>query len=419
MGLVDQWLGITAGRQAADEKQIELETKKKALTDLLNPPTLGQELHAPTSTPEQDAAFTQAMKDYQIRKAALPTASQVQDNASLGIPAAPAPVEPVNPIAQKREEFAKNIGLRNADQLSIPEKQIPNIEKLQQGNYWAGRNETSTTNQLLKNQATTQKQSSLTLDPASVDFYASSLLTTGQLPNMGMGSGAARLQIMNRAAAMAKEQGLGDQALALNKATYAAGQAELTNLQKNRGMIDAFEATANKNITLVRNLAGALDNTGVPALNKWINAGKKAVVGDPAVTNIDLAIRGLVGEYAKVVTTVTGSGTTAEAARSKIEADLNNAQSPEQIYGVLDTMAQEMNNRKTSYDDQLDQIKSQMIGAGQTGATPKVVVQPGKLSDDLAAAEAAIAKGADRAKVRARLVQAYPAQTKAISARIK
>ena len=114
---------------------------------------------------------------------------------------------------------------------------------------------------------------------------------------------------------------------------------------------------------MVTGLAQKVDNTGVPILNKWINAGKRSVLGDPDISALDANIKATVNEYAKIVGGGTGGGATAQGEISKIEGLLSSAQSPAQIENVLNVMRKETANRMQSFKDQKSELTSSMIPA--------------------------------------------------------
>jgi hypothetical protein len=111
-------------------------------------------------------------------------------------------------------------------------------------------------------------------------------------------------------------------------------------------------------------------------INQWINAGKRAVVGDPDLSAYDLAIKGTMNEYAKIVSGSMGNTAVAEGEIKKANDLLNAAQTPEQVNAVLDMMRRETQNRMAGFDDQIGELKNSMRsprpqpGAASVSAKP-------------------------------------------------
>jgi hypothetical protein len=112
-------------------------------------------------------------------------------------------------------------------------------------------------------QKAAQAQTDVTeLTPEGVDAAALMFSKTGQLPALGMGDKTTRKQIINRAAQLTP--GLD---IASAKADFGANTATLTQLEKQRAAIGAFEQTAIKNIDVFLETAGKVVDTGSPLAN--------------------------------------------------------------------------------------------------------------------------------------------------------
>lgn len=232
---------------------------------------------------------------------------------------------------------------------------------------WLKNTQSEATNKIAASGAMQRRQDQTQLSPSEVEFYGQQFRQTGQLPSLGMGAAATRIQIMKAAAQQAQDAGQTGEAMGLNQAVFKAGANELANVQKNRGQILAFENTAQKNLDIAQGLSDKVDRTGVPILNRWILAGKKSVMGDPDVSSFDAAVRTAINEYARVTTTVTGGGVTSDQARKEVEDLLNTAQTPQQFNSVVQTLRQEMENRRSGYESQIGQIKNEIGNYGNPG----------------------------------------------------
>ena len=150
--------------------------------------------------------------------------------------------------------------------------------------------------------------------------------------------------------------------LKLAHARYTSDTAELTKVKQQRGQISTFEKTAEKNLDIMRGLSNKVDRSGTPVINRWILAGKKGIKGDPDVAAFEAAMTTFAGEYAKIMTSATGSGVTSNEAREEIHRIINTAMTQGQISEVSDILHREMGNRISSFDEQIKTTEDRIGG---------------------------------------------------------
>ncbi len=229
--------------------------------------------------------------------------------------------------------------------------------------------------QRVKEHLAKQNEDAVPYAPQTIEYEAQMYNMTRVLPSMGFGKASteARKQIQNRAAEIAKEQGASPADVLARAQFVKSSQSELTKLMSQRGPIIAFSTTAHLNLKIAKELSEKRDDSGVPVANRWINAGKMSVQGDPDVAAFNAAIRIAINEVAKVTSSVTGGGVTSDAARKDIESVLNMAQTKEQVRKVLDdVLEKDMANRIVGYEERIkatqDQVKALMTPPGTTPA---------------------------------------------------
>lgn len=219
------------------------------------------------------------------------------------------------------------------------------------------------------------------LTPEGIDIAAEKYRMFGEMPAMGMGDKTTRPKIINRAAELAAQAGDDAQATVLRQAANKSAQSAMGPLIRQQQVVMAFEKTAMKNADLVLEQSEKVDRMGVPAIDRWIQAGKESLAGDPEVAKLNLTVRTLVNEYARVTTTVTGGGITSDTARKEIDTLLRSAQTKDQVKGVIDMMRREMANRADSYTAQINELKGS-IGPVPKGTTaPEQTMAPAAQSD--------------------------------------
>jgi len=196
--------------------------------------------------------------------------------------------------------------------------------------------------------------------PAAIENAAARYNIDGTLPPMGMGKSGvvARAAILNRAAELASGDTGEEQRVRqlANKASSAA----LSKLQAQQTMVGAFERNFNKNADLVLEQSKKVDRTGMPIANKWIQAGKRAVSGDPELSAYDANIKATANEYAKIVSGSMGNAALAEGEIKKVESLLNAAQTPKQVEAVITMMKRETANRMKGFDEEKKALRGSM-----------------------------------------------------------
>jgi hypothetical protein len=197
-------------------------------------------------------------------------------------------------------------------------------------------------------------------DPAMVDREAAKYNQTGELPG-GFGMADFRKVVMTRASELANEAGTSPNEQIQNKAVYGATKTALGGLVKQQTMINAFTDNFDRNAALVRTIGQDVDRTGVPVINRWFQAGKRSLTGDPALAKFDVGVKTLVNEFTRITTTASAGNTQmAEQEIAKVEKLLSTAQTPEQFEAALSFMESETQNRKGSLATAVD-IKRQEL----------------------------------------------------------
>ena len=187
------------------------------------------------------------------------------------------------------------------------------------------------------------------LNPAALDMEATQLLLTGQMPSLGMGGTRERVQVINRAAEMAAEQGHTVEDYIAGRATWKADVSSLSQITKISDAVQGFENTALENMKVAESLMnkGAGTRAG-PVINRWFQAGKSAT-GDPDVAAFNTAMGTVAGEYGKIISGGSASiAATPEGARKEAADWLDKIQSPEAIRAQFSVARRDMENRKNS-----------------------------------------------------------------------
>lgn len=223
------------------------------------------------------------------------------------------------------------------------------------------------------------------LTPEAIDDAAFQYNTTGVIPPLGQRSGETRGKILNRAAELAAGSGPGE-TVANRLEGKATGQA-MGQLQKQQAMVGAFENTFNQNADLALAYSKRRGQDGMPAIQKWINAGHTAIGDDPDLAAFNLYTKSALNEYSKIISGSMGNTALAEGEIKKVENLLNTAQTAEQYEAVIKAMKQETQNRLKGFEDQRAQMRKSVLpkssnrGRTMEPPTQELKLEPGVTTD--------------------------------------
>ncbi len=190
----------------------------------------------------------------------------------------------------------------------------------------------------------------------------------------GTRNAALSVRVLTRAAEIAKQSGtsvadiVGDQQF--RKATSAALQAQA----RTQAQIKTYINTFDQNVSSLRAAVPAGAANSAPIINRWIQAGRQAIQGDPAVTALNTWMIAVRDEYAKILSGSTGSAGITDASRSEANGIIAKIDTPAQMYAALDVMHDESRHRLNSGQDTINELNRQLRTQSANAAPqPKVI----------------------------------------------
>jgi hypothetical protein len=165
-------------------------------------------------------------------------------------------------------------------------------------------------------------------------------------------------------------------------AEYKATSASLKKLQITADAVDAFEATAGKNLDTFLELSRKLADTGSPLFNAPYRKFKEGVEGNPDMAAINAARATAVAEIGKVLSGGTGGGALTEGARHEVESLIKPDATLEQIAAAGNVLKRDMANRKTAVQAQLDEMRGRISGKrkpAESEGTSAAKLNPGEI----------------------------------------
>lgn len=201
---------------------------------------------------------------------------------------------------------------------------------------------------------------------SALDFAAQNYRQTGQMPPGLYRSPGTIQAIINRAAQL--DQEAGGAGIAGNKAIYQANEGSLKNLQKNYDQVQAFEATAEKNMDLLQQTAKSIPDLQGRFANVPVRMFNARMLGTENMAKFQTALYTAQSEAAKVLNSSNATGVLSDSSRHELQQIIDGNVSYKALVGSLDTLKQDMNNRTQSYQLQIGDIQKRIKGAGS--ATP-------------------------------------------------
>lgn len=175
-----------------------------------------------------------------------------------------------------------------------------------------------------------------------------------------------------------KQMNVSPEDVASGRAARVADQASLTQLTKMQGGVEAASNTMKNSIRLASELIGKGGATGQsPIINRWIQAGRRSVLGDPDVATFNNHLDTVADEYAKIMGGgVNGSAAATDSARADAHARINKADNAQTLKQVLAGLIQEAEGRNASNAAQVETVKARLAGYGSGAASPAPVQAP-------------------------------------------
>jgi hypothetical protein len=214
----------------------------------------------------------------------------------------------------------------------------------------------------------------------TIEMDAWRYLTDGTLPtNIGRGMQGAKqsTEIRNRAAALAKEMNMSPDEIRMAQLTNKTQVQAIGQLAKARAQILQFEKTARYNADQALVTSEKVDRTGVPVINRWLQAGRSEIAGDPDTKVFHAAMETFISEYARVMSGGYGAAQTFEGAQLRAHQLLNTSATKDQVRKVIGQLKIEMGNRVKALDDQMGEERRRLrSGIGKPQLEPAPSPQP-------------------------------------------
>lgn len=170
-----------------------------------------------------------------------------------------------------------------------------------------------------------------------------------------------------------KEMSVSPEDVASGRAARVADQSSLTQLTKVQGGVEAASNTMKNSIALAKELipkGGAQGQS--PVINRWVQAGRRSILGDKDVATFNNHLDTVADEYAKIMGGgVNGSAAATDSARADAHARISKADNAQTLQSILDGLVQESEGRNRSNLAQIAAVKARLSGYGSGAASPQ------------------------------------------------
>jgi hypothetical protein len=161
------------------------------------------------------------------------------------------------------------------------------------------------------------------------------------------------------------------------KGGVQADIASLKKMQTNFDNVTAFENTAGKNLdTFLKTAKGVIDS-GSPLINSPLRSVSDRMAGSDKQAAFNAARATALTEISKVLNSSNASGVLSDSARHEVGELIGPNATLKQVYAAANILKQDMANRRTSYQDQINEIKGRMSGHPSQPSGGDFIVQNG------------------------------------------
>jgi len=211
----------------------------------------------------------------------------------------------------------------------------------------------------------------------ALDFAVKQYFLTGK-PPVGLGrSGVGAVKFWERANQLAQQSGQSVSDIVGAQNARQANAAALNSMVKMKAQVDQYSGTLDNNIKLLEKAIPKGAATSAPIINRWIQAGRQSIQGDPDVTRLNILVGAVKNETAKLLSGAVGAQGITDAARRQSDDFFSNASNDQQFYAAIDTIRSETSGRRGALADTISNLNRQLRGLPpQPPSSPKANAAP-------------------------------------------
>jgi hypothetical protein len=146
----------------------------------------------------------------------------------------------------------------------------------------------------------------------------------------------------------------------VNDAVYTSNTGALKNLTNIFATAKVAMGTAIEHGERIKKLTETLGANLPLVINRWINAGRKQILGDKAVNDLDTALNAYATEFTRYLTTMTAGGVVAQREIEHARNVLNSAMTPEMLISAVDEIQGLMDDKRSVFQHEINSLKTEL-----------------------------------------------------------
>lgn len=214
----------------------------------------------------------------------------------------------------------------------------------------------------LKGDLKTAEMEAANLSPQALDNAAEVYILTGRIDSFGRGGKQQKVAVQNRAAELLDQRGSNINEAQAQWGTTAATKKALEFQIKQSSQITSAINQLDAGIAVTEDIIkkGALGPSGAPVVDRWIQAGRRTIEGDPEVARLDAQLRLIATEWAKISTNSLGSSELSVTAQEKFDKFLSSIQNKDTLQGLFALARMDGVNAAHSRQAEIDRLTSDL-----------------------------------------------------------
>jgi len=191
-------------------------------------------------------------------------------------------------------------------------------------------------------------------------YMAASISMYGRAPVGFSRFNPAAISSWNEMAETLQKSGVSPERFAANQSIIRSQAAALTDLEKRRNVIQAYEGMAVRNIEVLKKLSEEVDRTGSKLANKPLLWLEQNAATDPKVSTYLLQTEIVRREIAALTTSPNLTGVISDTSRNEIMSVISENLPDAALKAVLDRAIGDVHNRSRGLDDQRNKVLGEM-----------------------------------------------------------
>lgn len=216
----------------------------------------------------------------------------------------------------------------------------------------------------IDNASSTGANAKPTMSDEEMRALAKYQIQTGEKPSFGL---SANNPDRKRYNAIIAQELVNDPESAAARAAYKAGTANLAQLTKMRGSVSSFEDAFKADLTNAEDAAKNVSRSSAKLFNRWSQLASADLTDNPDLAAFRVATQTAINQYARLMFSATGGGTSTDSARGDAESLLNTAMASGTYDAALKQMRKEVVNRVKGLDDEIAAQRKQMSSPSPKG----------------------------------------------------